>query len=117
MFSNECFCLCGLVTLPFFVYITAKEVRDIVSLASQVFQGELVLSLPVESPRAVARNFYWGGSACERSKAPRCAARGRGPPIFCEIWGPRAILAIEHTNKYVAIHMQLMYNFAEIYEN
>ena len=28
-----------------------------------------------------------------------------------------AILAIENTNKYVAINMQLMYNFAEIYEN
>ena len=30
---------------------------------------------------------------------------------------PKAILAIENTNKYVAINMQLMYNFAESYEN
>ena len=37
--------------------------------------------------------------------------------FFCEIVGPRAILAIDNTNKYVAINMQLMYNFAEIYEN
>ena len=43
----------------------------------------------------------------------------RSPPDFCccEIGGTRAILAIENTNKYVAINMQLMYNFAEIYEN
>ena len=43
----------------------------------------------------------------------------RGPRAapLCEIGGPRAILAIENTNKYVAINMQLMFNFAEIYEN
>ena len=31
--------------------------------------------------------------------------------------GPRAILTIENTYKYVAINVLLMYNFAEIYEN
>ena len=31
---------------------------------------------------------------------------------MCKIGGPRAILAIENTDKYVAINMQLMYNFA-----
>ena len=44
----------------------------------------------------------------------------QGPHGFfcCVIGGPkRAILAIENTNKYVAINMQFMYNFAEIYEN
>ena len=44
--------------------------------------------------------------------------QGAEPPdFFCKIGGSRAILAIENTNKYVAINMQLMYNFAEIYEN
>ena len=52
--------------------------------------------------------------------APPAGSRGSRvmpPEFFSEIGGPRAILAIENTNKYVAINMQLMYNFAEIYEN
>ena len=49
--------------------------------------------------------------------APSEGLGGYAPCFFCEIGGPRAILAIENTNKYVAINMQLMYNFAEIYEN
>ena len=47
----------------------------------------------------------------------RRGAWGRNPRIFCEIRGPRAILAIENANIYVAINMQLMYNFAEIIES
>ena len=39
-----------------------------------------------------------------------------GVPYFCEIGGPRAILAIENTNKYVAINTSIC-SFAEIYEN
>ena len=42
---------------------------------------------------------------------------GRGSAPGEGLGDPRAILAIENTNKYVAINMQLMYNFAEIYEN
>ena len=51
----------------------------------------------------------------ERShrRGPGAAPLGGGG----EIGGTRAILEIENTNKYVAINMQLMYNFAEIYEN
>ena len=46
----------------------------------------------------------------QRDRAP--GARRAGPPDFlfvCEIGGPRAILGIENTNKYVAINVQLMY--------
>ena len=39
---------------------------------------------------------------------------GGTPGFFCEIRGPRAILRVGNANIYVAINMQLMYNFAEI---
>ena len=38
---------------------------------------------------------------------------GPSPRIFCEIGGPRVILAIENTNKFVIINMQLIYSFAD----
>ena len=68
--------------------------------------GHMVFGSLLSHCRAIARNFYLGGSAC-------------GAPGFF-VWyrgGPMAILAIENNNKYIAINMQLMYNFAEIYEN
>ena len=55
--------------------------------------------------------------AIQRGSGGTAPGEGLGvlspPDFFGEIGGPRAILAIENTtNKYVAINMQLMYNFA-----
>ena len=56
-----------------------------------------------------------GQTASVASRLPQSPRSGGLGPSHHR--GPRKILAIENTNKYVAINMQLMYNFAEIYEN